>query len=113
MCRCMLMCKRASEPSLKIYTLASQIGIQKLLIERVLEMERGLKRLLQNALGMDNIVELAVQWFDADGDGGLNREEYFTLSQTIQLDQMRKDAKAQYPDEYRNPEKNRALKDEF
>lgn len=76
-------------------------------------MERGLKQMLQNALGMDNIVELAVQWFDADGDGGLNREEYFTLSQTIQLDQMRKDAKAQYPDEYRNPEKNRALKDEF
>lgn len=48
--------------------------------------------MLSSALGMDNIAELAVQWFDSLGDGVLDREEYFTMSKTINLEQLRKDA---------------------
>lgn len=48
--------------------------------------------MLSSALGMDNIAELAVQWFDSFGDGALDREEYFTMSKTINLEQLRKDA---------------------
>lgn len=48
--------------------------------------------MLSSALGMDNIAELALQWFDSLGDGVLDREEYFTMSKTINLEQLRKDA---------------------
>ncbi|XP_065928895.1 uncharacterized protein [Magallana gigas] len=61
-------------------------------IEYVLTNERGLRQMLSSALGMDNIAELAVQWFDSLGDGALDREEYFTMSKTINLEQLRKDA---------------------
>lgn len=61
-------------------------------IDRVLTNERGLRQMLSSALGMDNIAELAVQWFDSLGDGALDREEYFTMSKTINLEQLRKDA---------------------
>lgn len=61
-------------------------------IDRVLTNERGLRHMLSSALGMDNIAELAVQWFDSLGDGALDREEYFTMSKTINLEQLRKDA---------------------
>lgn len=61
-------------------------------IDHVLTNERGLRHMLSSALGMDNIAELALQWFDSLGDGVLDREEYFTMSKTINLEQLRKDA---------------------
>lgn len=61
-------------------------------IDRVLTNEMGLRHMLSSALGMDNIAELALQWFDSLGDGVLDREEYFTMSKTINLEQLRKDA---------------------
>lgn len=47
--------------------------------------------MLSLVFGMDNIVELVVQWFDSFGDGVLDREEYFIMFKIINLEQLRKD----------------------
>ncbi|XP_061164535.1 peptidyl-prolyl cis-trans isomerase FKBP10-like [Saccostrea echinata] len=69
-------------------------------IDRVLTREKSLRRLLRMSLGMDNMVELAIQWFDKDGDGMLNRLEYFEMSEMIGLEQLRKDANAGLKDKH-------------
>lgn len=47
--------------------------------------------MLSLVFGMDNIVELVVQWFDSFGDGVFDREEYFIMFKIINLEQLRKD----------------------
>lgn len=76
----------------RIENISEVLGILFFQIDRVLTNERGLRHMLSSALGMDNIAELALQWFDSLGDGVLDREEYFTMSKTINLEQLRKDA---------------------
>ncbi|XP_062590011.1 peptidyl-prolyl cis-trans isomerase FKBP14-like [Saccostrea cucullata] len=71
-------------------------------IDRVLTREKDLRRMLRLTLGMDNMVELAIQWFDKDGDGMLNRLEYFEMSEMIGLEQLRKNAKAGLEDKDSN-----------
>lgn len=68
-------------------------------IDRVLTREKHLRRMLRIALGMDNMVELAVEWFDRNGDGVLDRLEYFEMSRTIGLEQLRKEVESKSKDE--------------
>jgi NH3-dependent NAD+ synthetase len=57
--------------------------------------------MLGETLGVDNMVELAVGWFDGNGDGRLDRQEYFELSKTIDLENLRKEAQSKFKDEIR------------